>query len=613
MIKTRLFTNYMNKDSLSSFGKSAEKGMRGELGNILELRTGYTCNNNCLHCPVAHKRHLKDRSTENCKKVLKNNRKDRNLLIISGGEPTIRKDIFELVSYARKLDYQWIQLKTNGRMFSLKGFAEKFVKIIEENPISCEQRDINNKKGYNFGGLDIFEFYISLHSHNSKLHDFITRTPKSFEQTIQGIKNLLYLNQIVVVNVIITKKNYKYLSGIVKYLDKLGIKYIEFSFVNSIGNALKNFKNIVPKITDVQPYLFRAIKKIHEWPYGLINNIPFCCIRGYEIHSSERFYPYDRHAMYKLIDLDTIVTYYQEQIKNNIKMEKCKLCIHDPICFGLNKKYVKKIEFSELNPIFGNIKNLVEEGKINLFKNLENLKPSDLKLEFDDPKLKVNFNGIKADVITLYSGGVDSTLAAATYAKNNKNKKIVLITFDESHSPGAIESHFTANLLMKGYKNIIKHFIVSIPYIISKKIIYENLEEDYKKTNFYLTCIKCKFLRLSYCIYLHKKYFNGNIIIDGVRGGEGSLQKIYRDLQKIFNEFINEYDIKITHPIKSVLEKREVLELVEKEGLPIPSRHSKCILNSLKTRLRVPKFGKDSLYKLKTEFETLLEFNDIHR
>lgn len=616
MIKPRLFLAYNNKNVFSSFGKSVEKANRGELGNIIELRTCYTCNNNCRHCPVAHKKHLNDRTFEECKKILKDNRQDRNLLIISGGEPTIRDDIFDLISYARDIDYQWIQLKTNGRIFYYKDFTEKMVKLIKEHPVSDEQRDINHENGYNFRGLDIFEFYISIYGSNPEMHDFISGVPKSFEQTIQGIKNLLCLNQVVTVNIVITKINYRYLLEIVKYLDDIGVKYIELSFINIDGDAFTNFENIVPRINDVQPYIFDVIKNLHSISREniiLINNIPRCCIQEVHFpHLSESYYPYDGHKMYKFVELDSTTTYYEEEVKNNIKGKKCKCCINDPICFGLNKKYVEKLGFDELNPVLGNLKNLVEENKIELFENLDNLKFSDLKLEFDDPKLKVNFNDIKADVISLFSGGVDSTLATATYAKNNEDKKIVLITFDDSHSPGAEGAFNNAKLLMKKHKNIIWHFIVSIPYLLTKKLIYEELEEDYKKFNLYPTCDKCKLLRLTYCIYLLKKYFKGNIIISGHKRREGSPLALKRDV-----DFLNEYGIKFIRPLELISDKTYVIEsAARKEFIHFPPQ-STCTLSSLKSRLLTQSekiaFSKNSSFheNMKNRYSKLLEYNGI--
>ena len=616
MIKTQLFLDYMNNNNVTNFWKSVEKGNRGELGNILELKIGYTCNNNCKLCSIANKRHLKDRTTEECKDILKENRKERNLLIISGGEPTIREDISDLIAYARDINYQWIQLKTNGRMFYYKDFAEKFIDIIKWHPLSDNGRNIDDEKGYNFPGLDIFEFYISIYDSSPKNHDYITNVSKSFGQTLEGIKNLLELNQIVVINVIINKLNYKRLSEILRYLYGLGVKYIDFSFVNLSGNVIKNFEELVPSTTDIRPYILESLKNYENLRNFdksrilMVNSFPRCFFKSplsektypYNIHLSEKTYPYDRHFMYKLVDIDTTKTYYENQVETNTKGEKCIYCIYDPICFGFNKNYIEKMGFGDLDPVLGNFNSLVENDKKEFFKNIKNIDLSNLKFEFDDPKLKLNFNDVKADVISLLSGGVDSTMATAIYARCNENKKIALITFDESHSPGAKGSYMAVKYLMERYKNIVGHFIISIPYILSKKIIYEDIENEYKKFGLYLTCRKCKYLRLSYCIYLLKKYFLGNEIIAGFKNEEGVPLRIYEN-------FLNKYFIRMTNPLYSLkLTKKDVVELAERDGFcSLGPSQSKCLLSSLKSRLKKTVLDKKIQEEIENKYHMLSE------
>lgn len=614
MIKTRLFLD-INKitgdNSVLYSRRDIQRGNRGELGNILELRIGYGCNNNCRYCPVAQKRHLGDRTTEECKKILRENRKERNLLVISGGEPTIRGDLFDLIAYARDLDYQWIQLKTNGRMFSQKDFAQKVIDLIKKHPVSDEQRQMGHFQGYNFGGLDIFEFYISLLALNSELHDFITGVPGSFNETIRGIKNLLDLNQAVAINIIITKLNYRYLPEIVKYLDNLRLKYIELSFIEPEGNALVNFNWIVPRLNEIESYFPRLsmnFTRDRKSCKKLIKSVPLCCLQENKVLSAEWFYPYDRHTMYKLIDFDNSTTYYEEQTRKNIKKKECRYCIYEPICYGFNKNYVERFGLDELRPISGQLAGeLVEKSKIKQLDNLEKIKLSDLRLEFNDPELKVDFGNTKADAISMLSGGVDSSLAAAIYAKKNKDKKIVLITFSECYSPGAEGSKINAGRLMEKYKNIIKHFIIPVPYILSKKLIFEDLEEEYKKLNYYPTCIKCKYSRLSYGIYLLKRYFGGDTIISGHRKGEGTSRKKYEE------SFLNKYSIKIALPIFSLV-KEDTIKLAREEGLIFvpPNQHSTCQLSSLKSRLKKREFDADLLCEKESKkFQDLLKFNGV--
>ncbi|MFQ5891326.1 MAG: hypothetical protein ACE5HW_00855, partial [Candidatus Methanofastidiosia archaeon] len=68
------------------------------------------------------------------------------------------------------------------------------------------------------------EFFIYLHGHNAKIHDKITKTKGSFEQTIEGIKNLIDLNQNIHVRAMVTFENYKHLFDLFKLLSKQRMK-----------------------------------------------------------------------------------------------------------------------------------------------------------------------------------------------------------------------------------------------------------------------------------------------------------------------------------------------------------------------------------------------------
>ncbi len=59
---------------------------------------------------------------------------------------------------------------------------------------------------------------IPLHASNAMLHDQITRTKGSFEQTDQGIKNLLMCQQKVEIRINKKKKNLSDLLNIAKYI-----------------------------------------------------------------------------------------------------------------------------------------------------------------------------------------------------------------------------------------------------------------------------------------------------------------------------------------------------------------------------------------------------------
>jgi len=109
-------------------------------------------------------------------------------LELIGGEPTIRPDIVDLIKFAHQLNFKNVVMATNGRLFSYKKFAEKIIKA----------------------GLT--DLIFSIHGHNSKLHDSLTRSKGSFRQMMQGIKNVRALGlKRLGTNTTIVKQNYRFL------------------------------------------------------------------------------------------------------------------------------------------------------------------------------------------------------------------------------------------------------------------------------------------------------------------------------------------------------------------------------------------------------------------
>ena len=126
------------------------------------FQLGYSCNDNCWHCFLPMNEFKRDLTTEQVISVLEKARKEGvDIIALTGGEPTIRKDIFEIVEYANGLGFERIEIQTNGRMLSLSGFAKKLEKA---------------------GATDI---YLSIHSHIKEVQNFITRT-NSFDETVEG-------------------------------------------------------------------------------------------------------------------------------------------------------------------------------------------------------------------------------------------------------------------------------------------------------------------------------------------------------------------------------------------------------------------------------------------
>src|SRR3989338_7590934 len=120
------------------------------LTNRLDVNLGYECNNDCLFCYFKNRKQTTvNLSTKEAKKRLTFIKKlGVDTIEFTGGEPTIRKDILELVRFAKhSLGFKKISVITNGSSFCDEGFAREAIK----------------------NGID--DVLISIHGHNEETND----------------------------------------------------------------------------------------------------------------------------------------------------------------------------------------------------------------------------------------------------------------------------------------------------------------------------------------------------------------------------------------------------------------------------------------------------------
>lgn len=291
----------------------------------LDLKTGFICNNNCRFCVQAHKKELGNREKEDLLRELKEAKEGCDSVVFTGGEVTLRDDLFELISYAKKLGYKTIQLQSNMRMLSYMSFCRKLVRA-----------------GVN-------EFSPALHGHTAEVHDYLTRAKGSFNQTTQAIKNLKTLDQYIITNSVVVRLNYKHLPDLARLLISLGVHQYQLAFIHAVGNGWKNIDEMMPRVSEAAPYIREALQLgIDSGVMCMAEAMPFCQMEGYEKYCSEHFIPSteirDDGAKDESFENTRV-------IEGKKKFPKCKECKWDIICEGPWKEYPEKFGDEEFQPV----------------------------------------------------------------------------------------------------------------------------------------------------------------------------------------------------------------------------------------------------------------------
>jgi len=294
----------------------------------IDIKVGYNCNNHCQFCVQGDKRlELGDKDSAEILSILEKRRKDNEEVVFTGGEVTIRRDFFDWVSYAKQLNYKAIQIQSNGRMFAYVDFCEKAVKA----------------------GANIFA--LAVHGSRKEIHDSLTNAPGSFDQVVQGIKNLKAMKQRVLMNTVVNKINYKDLPAIAGLFVHLGVDQFQFAFMH-INNQIKGDTGLVKKIvarkSDVIDYVKKGLQiGIDNDIRVMTEAIPYCFMEGYEKYVAERSIPHTS------VEAESFVDNFDKYRKEEGKVlgSRCKECRYVKDCEGPWKEYPEIFGWSEFVPV----------------------------------------------------------------------------------------------------------------------------------------------------------------------------------------------------------------------------------------------------------------------
>ncbi|MCL7382789.1 MAG: radical SAM protein [Thaumarchaeota archaeon] len=161
------------------------------------------CNLRCLHC---HARggefRLDELDTKNAKKVIESlaDVREFRTLVFTGGEPLVRRDIFQLMEYASNIGFYTI-LATNATLIT---------------------REVARKlKEVKIGGIAASIDFV-----DPVMHDEYRGASGAFEKTLKGILNAQREGLYIQINITISKRNINQLRELTILADKIGAHVI---------------------------------------------------------------------------------------------------------------------------------------------------------------------------------------------------------------------------------------------------------------------------------------------------------------------------------------------------------------------------------------------------
>jgi AdoMet-dependent heme synthase len=175
------------------------KALRLGVPLSVHLDLTYRCNERCEHCYLDHQ-DLGEMTTDELKSVLQQLAgAGVFFLTMSGGEPLVRQDCFELIEYARALRFN-VKLKTNA--------------------ILIGEREANRLRA-----LGVEQIQVSVYSHRPEVHDGITKVQGSLVRTLNAVRLLRSHDLKVTIANVLMRNNFQDGDGVRTLARDLGAHY----------------------------------------------------------------------------------------------------------------------------------------------------------------------------------------------------------------------------------------------------------------------------------------------------------------------------------------------------------------------------------------------------
>jgi radical SAM protein with 4Fe4S-binding SPASM domain len=185
---------------------------------LSEIALTYRCQNRCFFCYASSPergRSVLEMATDEVEAVLDKIVDQARVPTVSftGGEPTLRADLPELVAYARGRGLR-TNLITNG----IRCGDEAYVARLAEAGLNSAQ--------------------VSVEAGDAVTHDAVVANPGAFEHTIQGVRNFRAAGVHVHTNTTINDRNLHALPALIDLLGEMGQEYLSMNMVIRTGGAV---------------------------------------------------------------------------------------------------------------------------------------------------------------------------------------------------------------------------------------------------------------------------------------------------------------------------------------------------------------------------------------
>lgn len=298
----------------------------------VEIHATDLCNNRCGFCTTGllnHERYEELRHPPRAfirEKLEEAYRRGARRALFQGGEPTLRRDLGDLLSDAHEIGYQVTTIFTNARMAASRAGATWMAR------------------------MNVTWFQVSIQGGTAEAHDESVGARGAWAQTVAGTRRLIELGQRVKVNGVLTRHLLDTLPEFADLMCSLRPEEVGMDTVkpsSAFTESFADYADLCPPLSRYSAALRDALLQMNDaGVIARLTSFPPCLVPGAEAFVSEEAAStvsqhHDGSLMHKL-------TWKREMME---KPERCRECVYDPSCGGVYEPYAKANGLDELHPL----------------------------------------------------------------------------------------------------------------------------------------------------------------------------------------------------------------------------------------------------------------------
>lgn len=309
----------------------------------LEFFVNYACNAKCPFCfnpPDASAQLERGLPfSELAERMYVGHRDGYRAIKFIGGEVTIREDLPKILSLARRIGYQSIQITTNGIRLADPDYARLLVS----------------------SGANAFRF--SIHGPTPEIHDQLVLVPGALEKIVKAVGVLKPMGVRLGINYVLNQVNYRSFPETCRYFfSELDIQDLIVYFLRyqGFGALPENKERLKLRMSEAAPFVleaFRVLRAEGHVQMPTLIHFPPCALPALEEHMLD--WTRDPQACGQgNTEADHLVLpdgsegrIHEVSNSGKTLLPACSRCVHALRCLGVEKNYLDIYGASEFKPL----------------------------------------------------------------------------------------------------------------------------------------------------------------------------------------------------------------------------------------------------------------------